>query len=249
LYGTTYYGGTGPCNDGQGVGCGTVFRLDKSGNETILHSFSGGTDGANPPGSGLVRDATGNLYGTALSGGDLGQGTVFKLNRTGKVTVLHTFTDGTDGGQPSGGLIRDTAGNLYGTTVTGGSCQYNQNGCGTVFKLNKANRETVLYDFMGGSSDGLFPFAGVIQDAAGNFYGTTHQGGDSCAPDGCGTVFKLDTKGKETVVRSFKGGNDGVFPQAGVISDAAGNLYGTTSEGGGAGCGGSGCGVIFKVTP
>ncbi len=250
LYGTTYYGGTGPCNDGQGVGCGTVFKLDKSGNETILHSFSGGTDGANPPGGGLVRDSMGILYGTALNGGDFGQGIAFKLNKTGKVTVLHAFTDGTDGGQPQGGLIRDAAGNLYGTTFSGGNCQYNQNGCGTVFKLNKAGRETVLYDFLGGSSDGLFPFAGVIQDAVGNLYGTTHVGGDpTCVPDGCGVVFKLDTKGKETIVRSFKSGKDGAFPQAGVISDEAGNLYGTTTAGGGIGCRGAGCGIVFKITP
>jgi len=252
LYGATYYGGTGPCNDGQGVGCGTVFKLDASGKETILYSFSGGTDGTNPLGS-LVRDATGSLYGTTLNGGNFGKGIAFKLSKAGKLTVLHTFTDGADGGQPSGGLIRDAAGNLYGTASSGGTipCLDDQNGCGTLFKLNKAGRYTVLYKFMGGSSDGAYPFAGVIQDAAGNLYGTTNVGGDStaCMPNGCGVVFKLNTKGKETIVRIFKGGKDGAAPQAGVISDAAGNLYGTTTAGGGTGCRGAGCGVVFKVAP
>ena len=235
LYGTTYFGGTS--------GEGTVFKLDTTGTETVLHSFTGPPDGANPL-AGLVRDKEGNLYGTTKGGGVVrcfgsGCGVVFKLDTTGKETVLYTFT-GLDGFLPAADLVRDKAGNLYGTTFGGGAT--NQ---GTVFKLDTTGTQTVLHSFT--RSDGAGPLAGLVMDKAGNLYGTTYAGGDlSCnAPSGCGVVFKLDPVGAETVLHTFSGGADGANPQeGGLVRDRAGNLYGTTSNGGA-----SGFGTIFKLTP
>jgi len=250
FYGTTSYGGDLSCpSTPVGSGCGVVFKLSTTGKETVLYTFKGGTDGAEPQ-AGVIRDAKGNLYGTASYGGDLsecqgsGCGVVFKVSATGKQTVLYSFTGGSDGGSPVQGLIRDGNGNLYGTTYAGGnmSCQY---GCGVVFRLSKTGKETVLYSFTGGT-DGAKPWSGVIRDAAGNLYGTTGRGGDlaGCSGSGCGTVFRLSKTNEETVLYSFKLGTDGGDPQAGVIRDAEGNLYGTTSGGGNQS---SGAGVVFKV--
>jgi uncharacterized repeat protein (TIGR03803 family) len=133
-------------------------------------------------------------------------------------------------------LIRDSAGNLYGTTHQGGAFQL-----GTVFKIDLAGVETVLYSFAGGT-DGGEPEAGLIQDAAGNLYGTTHYGGGGSCSDGCGTVFKLDPAGVETVLYMFTGNPDGGSPLSNLVEDAAGNLYGTTLYGGS-----SGKGIVFEV--
>src|SRR5215471_5544298 len=144
-------------------------------------------------------------------------------------SVLYNFTGGADGANPSS-VIRDEGGNLYGTTFVGGL-----SGCGVVFKLDPSGKETVLYTFTCGA-DGGFPPAGLIRDAAGNLYGTTSSGGNTsatnCVPSGCGVVFKLDSSGQETVLYAFSGGPDGNIPQASLIRDAAGNLYGTTFYGG-----------------
>ena len=252
LYGTTEQGGDSSCT---AFGCGVVFKLNPDTRElTALYAFTDGADGAFPV-AGLIRDAAGNLYGTTYGGGDLdnctfvpGCGVVFKLETTGKETVLHTFTGKADGEGPFAGVIRDTAGNLYGTTAYGGDLKCNPpTGCGVVFKLDTTGKETVLHTFAG-KADGGSPIAGVIRDTAGNLYGTTQDGGDlKCSPpSGCGVVFKLDTTGKEMVLHTFTGGKDGSFPDAGVIRDAAGNLYGTAAEGGDPSCG---CGVVFKLTP
>jgi uncharacterized repeat protein (TIGR03803 family) len=215
LYGTTSGGGTS--------GHGTVFKLDTSGNETVLYSFTGGADGSYPGGS-LIRGPGGILYSTTTQGGAYGGGTVFKLDITGKETVLYSFTGGADGGYPEAGLVRDAAGNFYGTTVFGGdlTCNFGQ-GCGTVFKLTLAGKETVLHTFAGGT-DGIWPYAGLVRDAAGNLYGTTDKGGVFSS----GTLFRLDATGKETVF-PFSGGAN--LP-AGLVRDSAGNLYGTTRAGG-----------------
>lgn len=183
LYGTTRFGGVGNCG-GQGSGCGVVFKLDKSGKETVLYAFTGGADGGEPLG-GLTRDRAGNLYGSAVLPGF---GAVFTLDKTGKETVLYTFTDGTDGGFPNGGLIRDAAGNIYGTTTDAGSGDCHGLGCGVIFKLDRTGTETVLYNFTG-DSNGFQPYAGLIRDKAGNFYGTTQFSGDG--GNGFGTVFRL----------------------------------------------------------
>ena len=168
---------------------------------TTLHSFTG-DDGANPE-AGLIADPAGNLYGTTQRGGvtttescrPVGCGTVFQLTPSGTLNVLHSFT-GSDGEEPFAGLIADAAGNLYGTTDSGGapmSCNITT-GCGTVFQLTPSGTLNVLYSFTG--SDGSHPVAGLLADEAGNLYGTTATGGDrtSCAAQfigGCGTVFQL----------------------------------------------------------
>jgi uncharacterized repeat protein (TIGR03803 family) len=228
LYGTTYLGGT--------YNQGAVYKLDATGQETVLYSFTGGVDGDFPHG-GVIRDSAGNLYGTSSGkGSELSSGAVYKLDTTGHLTVLHKFTGGADGSYPYAGVIRDSAGNFYGTTSTGGTSD-----AGVVFKLDKAGY-TVLYNFTGGT-DGGNPYAGVIQDSAGNFYGTTQYGGGSfgCS-GGCGVVYKLDTVGQETALYSFTGGADGGNPYAGVIRDSAGDLYGTTYNGGTANVG-----VVFEL--
>ncbi|MGO8794836.1 MAG: choice-of-anchor tandem repeat GloVer-containing protein [Candidatus Sulfotelmatobacter sp.] len=216
--------------------------------EDVLYSFcpvSGCTDGKVPT-AGLIRDTAGNLYGTTSGGGAHGGGTVFKIDTTGKYTVVYSFcsvggSSCTDGSNPFGGLIEDSAGNLYGTTLNGGA--YSVVG-GTVFKIDSAGQETVLYSFCASSClDGQAPEAGLVRDAAGNLYGTTGGGGTHSD----GTVFKVDTTGKETVLYNFcsTGGTsctDGNFPFAGLIEDAAGNLYGTTERGGA-----NNKGTVFKV--
>ncbi|MGE5056322.1 MAG: choice-of-anchor tandem repeat GloVer-containing protein [Acidobacteriota bacterium] len=232
LYGTTDQGATP-------AGGGTVFKLDPSGNETILHSFTGGSDGGNPE-SGLVMDAQGNFYGTTFAGGAYGFGTVFKVDLSGNETVLHSFTGGSDGYMPHGNLIMDAQRNLYGTTF---SSNNPAQGNGVVFKLDPAGSETVLYTFTGGG-DGAWPNA-LIMDAAGNLYGTAGFGGNpNCySGQGCGTVFKVDPSGNETVLYSFTGGSDGQGPGS-LIMDAQGNLYGTTSSGGA-----YGYGTVFRLNP
>jgi uncharacterized repeat protein (TIGR03803 family) len=247
LYGETGNGGSGRCYyQTYKIGCGTVFKLNATGKETVLYSFRGSPDGGSPSGD-VILDATGNLYGTTLLDGVYGYGIVFELGMR-KETVLYSFSDGTDGGQPNG-LIRDTAGNLYGTTYTGGNipCDPISNGCGTVFEFDTTGKETVLYRFLGWPyTDGELPLAPLIMDNVGNLYGTTFQGGVFSG----GTVFELTKAGKETVLHSFEG-SDGASPQFdSLIWDQDGNLHGTTPVGGGTSCfGGSGCGVIFELTP
>jgi uncharacterized repeat protein (TIGR03803 family) len=227
-YGTTILGGA--------YGDGTVFEVSKTGSETVLHSF-GYPDGVTPRAR-LIRDKVGNLYGTTTEGGtgcgNGGCGVVFKVAVNGTETVLHSF-NGSDGAYPTAGLVRDVAGNFYGTTYAGGTKNY-----GTVFKLSKTGKLTVLHSFT--ESDGANPDGDVIRDAAGNFYGTTYAGGAS----NVGTVFKLSRAGKETVLHSF-GYPNGAYPTRGLVQDIAGNFYGTTYYGGGSGCG-AGCGVVFKVS-
>jgi uncharacterized repeat protein (TIGR03803 family) len=241
LYGTTESGTL--C-----ASCGTVFKLTPDGAETVLYAFSGGSDGSSPAG-GVIADASGNLYGVTIAGGNLsdcneaGCGTVFKVAPDGTETVLHAF-QGNDGWEPRGNLIMDASGNLYGTTLLGGNIGgCDGNGCGTVFEVAPDGTETVLYAFNG--SDGYAPFGGVIADSAGNLYGTTFYGGVSDA----GTVFKLAPDGAESILYSFKSsGGDGAGPEAGLVMDKRGNLYGTTPFGGGCCCKG-GCGTAFKLTP
>jgi uncharacterized repeat protein (TIGR03803 family) len=244
LYGTTEVGGT--------TGFGTVFKIDPAGNETIIHNFMGPpSDGAVPTAS-LVLDASGSLYGTTSGGGSSplafhgfpGLGTVFKIDPVGNETVLHNFNS-VDGDAPVAGLLMDSAGNLYGTTSAGGIglCVF---GCGVVFRVDPSGNESVLYNFEG-QSDGSTPFGNLIMDAAGNLYGTTFRGGVSTTCNGCGTVFKLDTSGNESLLYTFKGGSDGANPAAGLLMDGAGNLYGTTSDNDFAAPGL--LGTVFKIDP
>lgn len=264
LFGTTYGGGnTGNSCPFGSAGCGVVFSLDPSGKETVLYTFSGGADGSEPYSGSLIRDAAGNLYGTTSGGGNTGSscpngaygcGVVFKLTAQGRrYKVLYTFTGGADGSSPQSGLIRDKAGNLYGTTTLGGnttsSCVFGTSGCGVVFRVDPSGKETVLYAFTGGK-DGSNSYGTLIRDAAGNLYGTTSGGGNtsSSCPNGaggCGVVFKLSPSGKETVLHAFTGGKGGAFPIAGLARDATGTLYGTAPYGGNCAL----CGVVFKLKP
>jgi uncharacterized repeat protein (TIGR03803 family) len=200
LYGVTSDGGTGTACD---FGCGTVFEVDTTGKETILHDFDRGADGADPD-SVLLFDSQGNLYGTTAAGGNgecggTGCGTVFELSPqpggSWKETVLYAFcslSGCADGEAPgTGPLVRDAHGNLYGTTYFGGAHRNcNGDACGVVFRLDTSGKETVLYSFTGGAG-GAFPLAGLVMDATGALYGTTQGGGDPSCIDGCGTVFKI----------------------------------------------------------
>jgi uncharacterized repeat protein (TIGR03803 family) len=252
LYGTTQWGGSG-C-----FGCGTVFRIDPAGNETVLYSFKGGTDGESPEAS-LVQDSAGNLYGTTRVGGtgtncgsSEGCGTVFRLDEGGNETALYSFQGGADGAFPYSNLIFDSAGNLYGTTSGLGD----PNDFGSVFKLDSSGNETVIYRFTGGA-DGGWPMAGLVADQAGNFYGTTSVGGEiPCVNqvfyDGCGTVFKVDQAGGLTTLHAFDEA-DGASSFAGLLRDASGKLYGDTFYGGSGNCTDEktriGCGVVFELRP
>jgi uncharacterized repeat protein (TIGR03803 family) len=227
LYGTTFLGGNAP-RGGKGV----VFKLDTAGNETVLHSF-GGSDGSYPY-AGVILDADGNLYGTTYRGGAKGFGTVYKVNTAGNESVLYSFSGGTDGGSPYAGVIRDSAGNLYGTASQGGASNL-----GVVYKVDATGHETVLHSFHGPDGSGVT--TGVIRDPSGRLYGTTPYGGAS----NFGVVYRLSASGQETVLRTFTGGTDGRYPAAGVILDSSGNVYGTTQNGGGTSDGG----VVYQLDP
>lgn len=223
-----------------------MFELSATGTETVLYNFTGGSDGSTPW-AGVIRDATGNLYGTATYGGGAGVGTAYKLDTAGNFSVLHTFTGGLngscfpsdDGCLPTAGLTRDSAGNLYGTTQYGGTGNCSESGCGIVFKLSKTGKEKVLYNFTGGTDGNEPSFGSLIRDASGNLYGTVLYGG---GPPGAGVVYKLDGAGALTLLYTFTGGSDGNGPFSGLVRDHAGNLYGTTNSGGA-----DGYGVAFKL--
>lgn len=252
----------------QGQFYGVVFKLsrNKQGQwvQTLLHSFTGGysgPDGSHPSG-GVIFDSAGNLYGTTSSGGTLGCGTAYKLSPTAsgpwKETILHNFACyPSDGAYPTGGLIFDSAGNLYGVTGEGGSggCNDNQGdppfGCGTVYELSPtaggAYSETILYDFTTGNVYESYPSGNLAFDKSGNLYGTAEQGGTGqyCYYYGCGTVFELthsSTGWTESTIYSLTGLDDGDTPISGVVFDAAGNMYVT-------GAGYYGYGGLFELSP
>jgi len=190
------------------------------------------------PIAGVTLDSAGNLYGTTESGGAFGFGTVFKLSTSGVETVLYSFQGGTDGNEPEGGVILDSAGNLYGTTYQGGAYKM-----GTVFKVSVGGGETVLHSFPGGT-DGANPNASLVFDSAGNLYGTTIGGGSASCIGGCGTVFKVSSTGEEAVLYAFTQTNDdGGHPNGALIFDSAGNIYGTTQAGGA-----NADGTVFKLS-
>lgn len=203
--------------------------LAKGASYEVLYNFSG-TDGANPVVN-VIKDKSGNLYGTTLNGGLYDDGTVFKITPAGVETVLYSFSGGNYGDQPYSGLLEDSAGNLYGECIGGGKHQ-----AGTVFKIAPDATETTLYAFTG-KKDGLWPRLGLIADRKGNLYGTTNFGGHG----GNGTVFEIAPDGTETTLYTFTGGKDGAQPQAGLLS-IAGNFYGTTIEGGA-----DNLGVVFEL--
>lgn len=246
LYGTTFFGGTSDR--------GTVFELSPVAGggwtEKVLHSFlNDSTDGGFPRAA-VAIDSSGNLYGTTTNGGPNDFGVVYQLTSDGSgnwtETILHTFS-GTDGANPFGRLLLDSAGNLYGTTSAGGGstaqCKF---GCGTVFELKKSSggtwTEKLLHNFTINSKDGTFPYGALVADGAGNLYGTTNGGGAG----NNGTVFELvESNGwKEKQLHTFNAAGDGVYPTPGVVFDGSGNLYGTTQSGGALSQG-----AVFKLTP
>jgi hypothetical protein len=268
LYGATNLGGDLKvyCYE---PGCGVIFELSPTSSgpwtETVLHKFTGGPDGGAPNGS-LAIDSSGNLYGTALLGGDTsactnvignGCGVVFKLSHATvggwRETVLRTFTTGPGGTYPNGGLALDAAGNIYGTTSSGGN-----GAAGVAFQLTPSSggewNENVLYSF---STEGS-PQAGVIFDASGSLYGSTGNYSGNCPISGaCGTVFELSPTStdswSESTLHTFAGSStgDGAYPHD-LAFDKAGNIYGTTDFGGlytTSACGNDGCGTVFKLSP
>jgi uncharacterized repeat protein (TIGR03803 family) len=244
LYSTTLNGGAN--------GMGTIFKLTPARGggftENIVHAFAGGADGANPW-QGVSADLLGSLYGLTSSGGVAGTGTVFKLSTKGE-GPLYSFQGNGDGANPTGFPNEDLTGSVYGTTENGGTA-----GAGTVFAL-RPNRngysEQVLYSFKGGN-DAQQPHGGLLEDLLGSLYGTSYFGGTS----GAGTVFKLTPSWSggynESIIHSFNG-TDGSIPNASMIEDWTGTLYGTATWGGTGTCNNSyggfgGCGTVFKLTP
>ena len=265
LYGTTATGGSTGCG-GIDYGCGTVFKVNAKGKESIVYAFGGNSDGADPD-AGLVADKQGNLYGTTSDGGGGAQcivqfggcGTIFKVTPQGVETKLDGFAGGSDGANPEVALIMDKNGNLFGTASAGGNtgaCSEGLSpGCGVVFELTAGGTEKVLYTFQGGANDGWSPLGRLVEDSSGNLYGTTQAGGSTsaCNGVGCGVVFKVAPDGTETILHDFTGGNDGEHPAAGLILARNGNLYGTTQGNyyapGRASGAAENYGTVFKIAP
>jgi uncharacterized repeat protein (TIGR03803 family) len=241
LYGLT--GGGGGNNTYCATGCGTVFEVDTAGRESVIYRFKGGSDGEYPVGSLVaLRKA---FYGVTTLGGvgcDIGCGTVFAVNKSGKKRTVYEFTGAPDGSGPQSGLT-NVSGTLYGTTYSGGSVLGCNVGCGTVFTVRALGREQVLYSFAG-APDGALP-NGPLFELNGAFYSTTNIGGSS----NLGTIFSVTTAGAEQVIYSFQGGSDGDGPDDGLVG-FSNVLYGTAASGGGTGCAtNGGCGTIFSVSP
>jgi uncharacterized repeat protein (TIGR03803 family) len=247
LYGTTQIGGL--------YGAGTVFKLTPASDGTwqfsVLYAFTGGADGGNPLAS-LIFDAAGNAYSTAASGGANGLGVVFELippaqpdqGKEWTEKVLYSFQGGSDGAVPLGNVIFDAAGNLYGTTTTGGMTHIGcppAKGCGTIFELAPTHsgpwKERIIHRFRDAFTEGATPRSGLVFDASGNLYGTTYQGGnnDVCGGSGCGTVFELTPgAGESWKLQDLIDFNaiDGALPMGGVTLSSDGSVIGSTSFGG-----------------
>ncbi len=244
LYGTTLNGSKNYCSASCGsndcyLGCGTVFSVDSSGKERVVYNFKGNFSSAQDgswPFAGLAQ-FKGTLYGTT-SGGGTGDGTVYTVTTSGKERVLYRFASGTDAQDPEATLVV-AKGTLYGTSVYGGGSGCGGAGCGTVFSVSAAGKESVLYSFAGGS-DGARMYSGVTY-FHGKLYGATLEGGSGCGSTGCGTIFELSLSGKKRVLYRFGGTSDGAFPNG--LTAAGGVLYGTT-EGGGA----RSSGTFFSIT-
>src|SRR6202451_959781 len=243
FYGTTQFGGS----SNRGI----IFKLNSTGQETVLYTFTGSTDGGIPIGR-LIRDGEGNLYGITSLGGDAtcSCGTVFELTTNGSLKVLHAFLGGTDGAQNQGqaelGLVMIN-GDLYGSASFGGvsGCDGSL-GCGVLFKVTLAGKETVLYRFTG-KTDGAFP-QDLIADAAGNIYGAT---GGSYAHRNGGTLFELDTAGTLTTIYTFPEGAKGTSPRWRLFQNSEGAFYGVTQFGGDTSTcaiGSVGCGVAYSLS-
>ena len=225
FYGTTYDGGSN--------NVGTVFQLAANGTLTTLVTLSFGDTGGYPK-AGLMQGQDSNFYGTAAIGGTNSGGTAFQVMTNGTLTPLVSFSfGGNAANSPYAGLAQAKDGGLYGTTYQGGT-----NGYGAIFKLTTNGTFTALYSFSG-TNDGANPYAGLVQGADGNFYGTTFNGG----ADGYGTAFRLSTNGTLMTLVSFANTN-GAHPQSGLVQGTDGNLYGTTVDGGT-----NNLGTVFQMSP
>ena len=227
FYGTTASGGA--------FFQGTVFRMTSSGTITVLHSFNSFLSEGAVPVAGLVQGSDGNFYGTTALGGEHFQGTVFKIDATGTLTTLHSFSGSpSEGANPVAGLVEGNDGNFYGTTPSGG-----EHFQGTVFRISQGGALTVLHSFAGHPAEGGVPFAALVQGNDGNFYGTTAIGGMHFK----GTVFTIDSAGSLTTLHSFSGSpGEGANPVAGLVQGSDGNFYGTTALGGA-----HGAGTVFNL--
>jgi uncharacterized repeat protein (TIGR03803 family) len=222
LYTTSWTGGANSL--------GTVYKVTPAGVLTVLYSFDGVH--GDQPWSGVILGSDGNFYGTTSGGGTASNGTVFKITPGGVLTVLYNFTGGSDGGAPYAPPIQGTDGNLYGTARTGGG------GFGTIYKLTLSGTFTVLHQFTG--TDGSTPAANLIQATDGNFYGTAGTGGNTC---NCGTVFKITSAGKFTVLYNFDDTHGRLPVYASLVQASNGKFYGTAYAGGA-----NGLGVIYQIT-
>jgi uncharacterized repeat protein (TIGR03803 family) len=225
FYGTTHAGGLG--------NVGAVFRISPSGNYTNLHFFgTSPNDGWRPTG-GLVQGSDGNFYGTTTMGGT-NEGTVFRISSSGSYTNLYHFPGyPNDGNSPFAGLVQGSDGNFYGTTLSGGTTNFNPksgfSGYGTIFRISPSGNYTSLYSFVGSPNDGYFPSAGLVQGSDGNFYGTTQGGGTY----NNGIIFRISLSGNYSNLYSFAGyPNDGSQPYVGLVQGSDGSFYGTTAFGG-----------------
>ena len=215
---------------------------------TALHQFATQTDGAFPEGA-VLRDAAGNLYGTTTSGFQLDGGTVFKIDSRGNESILFAFNNGPVTGLfPTGTLIQDRAGNLYGVALGGP-------GAGVLYKVSPQGKETILFAFQGGLGVDTpeLPAGGIIMDQSGNIFGAAQFGSDQSCEIGCGSIFQLDPAGNLNLLHRFTGGSDGGNPIGPLVQDADGNLYGVAQSGGDLSCPeqflfpGAGCGVVFRL--
>jgi len=242
VYGATTYGGTN--------NAGVAYKIDATGNETVLYSFKGGRDGGAP--NNVILGPAGNLFGSTQIGGNLscndgqGCGVIFRLSPSGSETVIYAFQGGRNGGIANSVTLGKDR-NFYGTTFAGGDLNVcNGQGCGTIYKLDTtAKHMTVLHRF-NGASDGTYIAQGLLRDSAGNLYGTAYSGGNApaCNNFGCGTVYRVDTAGHFSVLYTFPGGADGIAPFSVPIIDSSGILYATTNAGGT-----TDGGIVFGLRP
>lgn len=235
FYGTTFYGGNGPCSSINGVGCGTVYRITRTGTITLLHSFSAMSDGYYPA-TGLTLALDGYFYGTTSAGGANNEGTVFKISSKGGLTTLYNFCSEpgcADGMFPfSAGLIQGNDGAFYGATPSGGE------GYGTIFKMTPAGNITTLHSF--NFTDGSTPLGTLLEDTDGKLYGTTYEGGSQNQ----GTIYRITTGGAFSTLYEFNL-NDGAGPHGGLARGSDHALYGATMFGGSC-CGNDG--TVFKFS-
>ena len=225
FYGTTFLGGSNHL--------GTIFKMTPDGTVTSLYSFTGNADAAEPY-AGLVQASNGFFYGTTSAYGQGGRGAVFAITAEGVLTVLHTFNPGSDGSRPHAGLLQASDGNLYGTTQSGGS-----NERGTVFVISPHANLRIFHNFVLNRDRAAYPEAPLLQLNDGNFYSTTYLGGKS----GFGTVYKVNSAGRLSVIASFGGEGTGEYPLAGLLRASDGNLYTSVSLGGNI----CGCGTLVRL--